>query len=119
MNCLHVMTHERAFTARPMLSTMKTEHLNYKAIILLFPVVLMEKLKSWASGVKPQQDIKKSLENSLNIKDGLKMENIYFSSDYNTINKLIKKYGAKGLFATGENEDGESIIITIYSDIVN
>ena len=46
------------------------------------------------------------------------MENIYFSSDYDTINKLIKKYGAKGLFTTGENEDGESIIITIYSNRV-
>lgn len=46
------------------------------------------------------------------------MENIYFSSDYDTINKLIKKYGAKGLFTTGENDEGESIIITIYSDRV-
>lgn len=48
------------------------------------------------------------------------MENICFnfSSDYDTINKLIKKYGAKGLFAIGKNEDGESIIITIYSNRV-
>ena len=46
------------------------------------------------------------------------MENIDFSSDYNTIKNLIKKYGEKGLFATGKNEDGESIIITIYSDRV-
>lgn len=46
------------------------------------------------------------------------MENIYFSSDYDTINELIKKYGAKGQFITGKNEDGESIIITIYSNRV-
>ena len=46
------------------------------------------------------------------------MENICFNLDYDTINKLIKKYGAKGLFITGENEDGESIIITIYSNRV-
>lgn len=44
------------------------------------------------------------------------MENIYFSSDYDTINELIKKYGAKGQFITGKNEDGESIIITICFD---
>ena len=46
------------------------------------------------------------------------MENIYFNSDYDTINKLIKKYGEKGLFTTGENDEGESIIITIYSNRV-
>lgn len=44
------------------------------------------------------------------------MENIYFSSDYDTINKLIKKYGVKGLLTSGKNENGENIIITIYSD---
>ena len=44
------------------------------------------------------------------------MENIYFSSDYDTIKDLIKKYGAKGQIITDINLDGESIIITICFD---
>lgn len=59
-----------SFTIRPMLSAMKTGHLNYKVMILLFPALLMGRLKSWASGAKQQHAIKKNLESSLNVKGG-------------------------------------------------